>query len=255
MDHIKAIIVDDEKMARVLLDGLIKRYCPEVEVFELCADLPTAVKAIIKHKPDLVFLDIEMPGHSGLELLDFFDDEAISFSIIFTTAYNQYAIQAFKLSAVDYLLKPLDPEDVKRAVELFKKRNRNQVSNLMGLKENMKLSVSQQKIAINSINSTKYIEVSAIAYFKADGSYTDIVLQSGEKITTSKGLKHFEDLLLSRPEFMRIQKSFIANLNCVTEYLKSDGGQLAMGALGNIPISMDKSAELSKRLGIINQLL
>ncbi len=104
----KAIIIDDEKMARTLLEGMLYEYHKDVEVVDSCKDLPTGVKSIRKHKPDLVFLDIEMPGHSGLELLDFFDEQEVNFSIIFLTAYNQYAINALRLSAVDYLVKPVD---------------------------------------------------------------------------------------------------------------------------------------------------
>jgi two-component system, LytTR family, response regulator len=250
-----AIIIDDEKMARVLLEGMIKRYCPEVNVVELCPDLPSGVKAIIKHKPDIVFLDIEMPGHSGLELLDFFDENSINFSIIFTTAYNQYAIQAFKLSAVDYLLKPIDPEDIQRALELYKKRQGQQHLPLQALKENMQVPAAQQKIAINATNSTKYITIGEIAYMKADGSYTEITLQSGEKITTSKGLKYYEEILLSRTEFIRCQKSYLVNLHMVTEYVRSDGGQLVLGNMGKIPVSNEKTAEVVKRLSQANHIL
>src|SRR5947207_6775824 len=102
---IKAIIIDDEVRARSLLGKMLKEYCADIEVIADCEDLPNGVKAIRKHKPDLVFLDIEMPGHSGLELLDFFDENEIGFSIILVTAYNSYAIQEFKFSSVDYLLK------------------------------------------------------------------------------------------------------------------------------------------------------
>jgi two-component system LytT family response regulator len=113
----KAIIVDDENKARQLLRAMLSDLCPNVEVVADCDDLPNGVKAIKRHSPDLVFLDIEMPGHSGLELLDFFNDDEVNFNIIFTTAYDHYAIQAFKLSAVDYLLKPLSPKDLVEAVE------------------------------------------------------------------------------------------------------------------------------------------
>jgi len=108
----KAIIIDDEKRARVSLQLLMEEYCPEVTLVAECENLPEGVKAIHKHKPDLVLLDIEMPGHSGLELLDFFNENEITFAIIFTTAYNEFAIQAFKLSALDYLLKPIIPEEL-----------------------------------------------------------------------------------------------------------------------------------------------
>ena len=104
---IRAIIIDDETQARKLLSTLIAHYCSQIVIVEECADLPNGVKAIRKHKPDLIFLDLEMPGHSGLELLEFFDEKDIQFGIIFTTAYNEYAVKAFKLSEVDYLLKPI----------------------------------------------------------------------------------------------------------------------------------------------------
>jgi len=117
----KAIIIDDEKRARVSLSLLLQEYCPEVELVAECENLPEGVKAIRKFNPDLVLLDIEMPGHSGLELVDFFDEKEINFSIIFTTAYNEYAIQAFKLSALDYLLKPIDSDDLSNALNNFRK--------------------------------------------------------------------------------------------------------------------------------------
>ena len=109
---IKAIIIDDETQGRKLLQALIISHCPQIQVLEECADLPNGVKAIRKHKPDLIFLDIEMPQHSGLDILDFFYEKDIHFGIIFTTAYNEYAVKAFKLSAVDYLLKPISGDDL-----------------------------------------------------------------------------------------------------------------------------------------------
>jgi two-component system LytT family response regulator len=140
----KAIIIDDEEMARTLLQGMVAEYCNNVETVDLCKDLPTGVKAIRKHKPDIVFLDIEMPGHSGLELLDFFDENEINFSIIFVTAYNRYAIQAFKLSAVDYLLKPIEVDDLKNAMILFERnKNRNKATYSV-LKENFKKLFSKK---------------------------------------------------------------------------------------------------------------
>src|SRR5574344_1957550 len=112
----RAILIDDEKRARMNLSILLDENCPQIEIVAECENLPEGIKAIRRLKPDVVFLDIEMPGHSGLELLDFFDEHEVDFSIVFTTAYNEYAIQAFKLSAVDYLLKPINPDELVRAV-------------------------------------------------------------------------------------------------------------------------------------------
>ena len=132
----KAIIIDDEKRARVTLKLLLNEYCPDIEIVAECENLPTGVKAIRKHNPDLVLLDIEMPGHSGLELLDFFDEDDVRFSIIFTTAYNEYAIQAFKFSAIDYLLKPINPDQLVAAIKRLQKQHQK-IVNLKILKEKL----------------------------------------------------------------------------------------------------------------------
>lgn len=243
---IKAIVIDDEKMARTLLSGLIERHCPEVEVLELCQDLPSGVKAINKHKPDLVFLDIEMPGHSGLELMDFFDENSVGFRIIFTTAYSQYAIQAFKLSAVDYLLKPIEADDLKKAVEQFTKQN--QKIDFQVLKSNLTANAASQKIAVASIHSTKYVELKDLLFCKADGAYTYLFLKDGQKITASKGLKYYEDLLSHNDAFQRCHKSFLVNLSYVTEHVKSEGGHLVVDHQHNIPMASERAAFVLKKL-------
>jgi two-component system LytT family response regulator len=135
---VKCIIIDDEPKARKLLEAIIQQYCPELTIEALCEDLPTGVKAIRKHHPQLVFLDIEMPGHSGLELMEFFNADEIDFSIIFTTAYNEYALQAFKLSAIDYLLKPIQHKELIESVDRFKK---NQL-----IKQSQQIKVLQQNL-------------------------------------------------------------------------------------------------------------
>lgn len=241
-----AIIIDDEKMARVLLKGLLERFCPEVKVLEECPDLPCGVKAIHQHKPNIVFLDIEMPGHSGLELLDFFDESAINFSIIFTTAYHQYAIKAFKLSAIDYLLKPIDSQDLIQAVSTFKKQHTKQ--NFAILKENLNPGSKKQKLAINYLKSIKYVELDTIVYFKADGAYTDIYMEDGTLLKTSKGLKYYQDILNHNEDFCRIHKSYYVNLNFVSELIKTDGGYLVLQNEHIIPISAEKLVELNLKL-------
>lgn len=235
----KAIIIDDEEMARTLLQGMVAEYCPNVETVDVCKDLPTGVKAIRKHKPDIVFLDIEMPGHSGLELLDFFDEKEVHFSIIFVTAYNRYAIQAFKLSAIDYLLKPIEVEDLKNAINLFEKSKYKFASNFQVLKENIK-NPSSKKLAINTINSVAFVETKDILYFQGDGAYTKIYLKEGKLITVSKGLKNFETILQDNPDFFRCQKSFIVNVSHISEYVKSDGGYLLIDKIHQISVSSDK---------------
>jgi two-component system LytT family response regulator len=241
MTKYKAIVIDDEKMARSLLSGMLEEFCPDIEVIASCEDLPTGVKAIRKLKPDLVLLDIEMPGHSGLELIDFFDEDEISFSIIFTTAYNNYAIQAFKLSAIDYLLKPIEPEELEKSIERF--RRHNQKKDYSILKDNLDSS-KPPKIAIYTTSSIKFVETEQILFLKADGAYTKLCLKDGSTVTASKGLKVFEEMLEENSNFFRCHKSFIVNINNVSDFVRSDGGYLLVDGKHRVSISTEKSEEL-----------
>lgn len=249
----KAIIVDDEKMARVLLKGMVNEHLPNVEIVGECSDLPSAVKTIVKEQPELVFLDIEMPGHSGLELLDFFEADKVNFKIIFITAYNQYAIQAFKLSAVDYLLKPVDAKDLIQAFELFEK-NRLFSQDLHTLNNNFSKDFASHKLAIHSMSSVRYVDLNDIVYIAADGAYSNVVLMNGQKITASKGLKHFEEALANYQQFMRCHKSNIINLMRVTEFVKTEGGSVMLADKYAISISQDKLGELKQRLAEVMKI-
>lgn len=240
---IKAIIIDDEPMARQLLKGIIEENCPNIELMDLCQNLPEGVKSVHKNQPDLVFLDIEMPGHSGLELLDFFNDTDVNFSIIFTTAYNQYAIKAFKLSAIDYILKPLDSESIVAAVSRYG-QNRERTSDLSVLRDNLTALPDNKKLAIHTVGSIRFIELMEICFFKADGAYTNITLLSGEKILSSRSLKYFEQTVCDFPNFIRCHKSFIVNVKEITKYVKSDGGSLLVNQQYEVAVSLDKLQEV-----------
>lgn len=219
-----------------------------MEVLELCSNLPEGVKAIRKLNPDLIFLDIEMPGHSGLELLDFFDENEVDFSIIFTTAYNHYAIRAFKLSAIDYLLKPLDEELIKDSVHRYE-RNLIKKTDFSTLRTNLSQSASK-KIAIHTVSSVRFIELNQIVFFKADGAYTFITLISDEKITSSKNLKYFEQVLSDYPNFIRSHKSFIVNVNFISNYIKTNGGSFIVDGDYEVSVSPNKVDEILKLLGL-----
>lgn len=246
-----AIIIDDEQRARVSLRYLLNEYCPDIEILEECENLSSGVKAIIKYKPNLVFLDIEMPGHSGLELLDFFDEDDIKFQIIFTTAYNEFAIKAFKLSAVDYLLKPIDEvllqEAVKRATKINQKKQNYEV-----LKDNI-LSKSLNKIAIPSGSSLLFIETKNILYIKGDGSYTVVVLKNGTKHTVSRNLKNFEETIDDQPELLRIHKSYIVNANEIVSYTKSEGGSIELTNKEHLPITADKVEKIIDLIKVVKR--
>jgi two-component system LytT family response regulator len=243
------VVIDDEGMARKLLKAMLEAYCPDLEVVAECGDLPTGVKAIKKFAPRLVFLDIEMPGYSGLELLDFFDDEEISFDIIFITAYNEYAIQAFRFSAIDYLLKPLQQQQLIDAVDRFIKKTEKESSRRLNtLKSNLNADepLSEKRIVVPIGQSLKFLKLSDIILIKGDGAYSEVQLRGGEKILASKNLKHFEELLSGIPRFFRSHKSFIINIHEVVEYSKSDGGVIHMKDNLTAGISPDKLEEFMK---------
>lgn len=250
--NIKVVIIDDELMARNLLRGLLQTYCPNVEILADCPDLPNGIKAIHKLKPDLVFLDIEMPGHTGLELLDFFNEDEVDFSVIFTTAYNQYAIQAFKLSAIDYLLKPIEPEELEQAVERFEKAASKHRQALAVLKENLN-SHSERKLAVPEGNTIKFIELDSILYFKADSSYTEIHFTDDSKLVVSRTLKNIEETLDGEQYFFRSHKSYLVNMKYVTAYVKSDGGYLLLKNGKEIPVTPDKVQELLEKNNFVTR--
>ncbi len=246
-----AIIIDDESKARVLLRAMLERYAPELNIVADCNDLPSGVKAIKKFKPDLVFLDIEMPGHSGLELLDFFSENEMNFDVIFTTAYNEYALQAFRFSAIDYLLKPLQPQQLQDAVQRFvKKTERESSKRLELLKSNLSAddNIGDRRIVVPIGQSLKFIRLRDIILIKGEGAYSEIFLKEGEKLLISKNLKHFEDLLQDVPKFIRAHKSYIVNMDEVVEYSRSSGGIIHMTGSLTASISPDKLEEFLRMM-------
>ncbi len=245
----KSIIIDDEKQARISLALLLKEYCPEIEISADCENLPEGVKAIRKHKPDVVFLDIEMPGHSGLELLDFFDEKEVDFSIIFTTAYNEFAVQAFKLSALDYLLKPINPEELVFAVSKLKKQKKDQFSILS---ENINKE-KPEKIAIPSGTDLLLLNISDIRYIKGEGAYSEVFMTDKAKHLVSRNLKNFEDVLCSDKRFMRIHKSYIVNFDEAVSYSKSDNGWLNLKGDVSVPVSSEKINLITEMITIVKR--
>lgn len=235
---IKAILVDDERPVRNLLRILLGAHCPDVEIVAECNDLPEAVKSINKLHPELVFLDIEMPGHSGLELLDFFEDDQIDFDIIFTTAYSQYAVQAFDLSAVGYLLKPIKPDKLKEAVERYRK-----LENKRFFKEYLEYNLREpvnKRIALATKYKTHFVNLTDILYVRGDGAYSEFCTLQGTKILMSKNLRHFEELLANCGFLIRISKTYIINKSHVTEVLKSGGLRVLLTGGVEVSVSSDK---------------
>lgn len=224
----KAIIIDDEPKARKLLAAMLSDFDSGLDIVAECEDLPAGVKAIHKYKPDLIFLDIEMPGHSGLEILDFFNEDEIDFSIIFTTAYSQYALQAFKISALDYLLKPINMDELREAVRRFHQRERREEEQWKALRQNIDPG-KPKKIGLPQSNGIKFVEADQIWYVKGEGAYSEVYCVDNEKLIISRNLKYIEDLLDGLPFMVRCQKSYIVNVHHIRAYIKSDGGYFLVG--------------------------
>ena len=216
---IKAIIVDDEESARDVLSNLIIRFCPQIEIIKTCSNVPDAVKAIKSHQPHVVFLDIEMPNYAGYEIVSFFEE--INFEIIFVTAYDKYAIKAFEISAVDYLLKPVEIDRLKAAVEkLATKIELNDAhNNYKALTQNLK-SNELTKIAIKQNGNHIIIDTKDVIAIEAQEAYSCIHTTSGNYLI-SKNLKHFETILEHNNGFLRSHKSWIVNLTHLVNFSKS----------------------------------
>ena len=240
----KAIIIDDERKARNVLRILVSENCPKItQVFE-ADNLLDGVALIKKEKPSIIFLDIEMPEHSGLEILNFIDKEVIDFEIIFTTAYSEYAIQAFQLSAIDYILKPVRPTQVKeavnKAIQFIGKSKINE--RLAELKKSLEKS-DFKKIGLPNADGIKFVNFDDIIILEADGMYTKVSLTNSKTILVSKPLKFFAETLKKMNIFYRPHRSFLINLKYIQEYIKKDGGYIVMDNNKTVSISKDKKDE------------
>jgi two-component system LytT family response regulator len=244
----KAIIIDDETKARQLLEAMLVELCPDVEVLSSCNNLSSGVKAIKLFKPDVVFLDIEMPGHSGLQLLDFLVEEEITFDIVFVTAYNEYAINAFKLEAIDYLLKPVDAEQLIQAVERCKRKRQKDFDKYQLLKHRFSSS-NQEKLAISQLDGVLLVPHQNILYLEGDGSYTKVVCRDSSVYTASRNLKYFEGVLSTNEDFFRCHKSYIINLSQVVGLTRGDRVTAKLMDT-EVSVSIDKVEELRVLLGM-----
>lgn len=216
----KAIIIDDEKSARNIISKLLSKHCPQIEVIASCKNLLQGVDQIRELTPDLVFLDIEMPNYAGYEIMSFFDE--IDFEIIFVTAYDSYALKAFEMSALDYLLKPIDILRLKEAVSKFvsQREQRDLTSNYQVLLESLQ-GQKEQKIIVQVKGGQKSIRLSDIVALEASSAYCMIHTKSEGGYLYSKHLKYFEDLLKDQKKFVRTHKSWIINADYLEKYSKS----------------------------------
>ncbi len=246
MEVLKVLIVDDSQKAREVLRMMIEENFKDVSILAQAGNVPDGVKLIQKHKPHLVFLDIEMPGHSGLELLDFFDPQQIDFQIVFVTAYSEYAIQAFELSAVDYLLKPVSPKGLERAIQKVREKLTQGSARIYKVLQD-NLRTDNKKIALKTGDGITFIRLDDILYLKAEGSYTHFIVAKEKTIMVSKNLAEY-DRLQEMGNFMRINRSHLINLNRIRKIHKISDGSLTMDNGDDLIISEDRKKALLERI-------
>ncbi len=246
---IKAIIIDDENQNADSLRMDIQTHCPYVQVAAVCYSAKEGIMAIKREKPDLVFLDIEMPWMNGFEMLEVIGD--IDFNIIFTTAHDQFAAKAFRLSAVDYLLKPIAAADLRDAIKKVEQKmeQQNGQAHIENLLENIKQPAARQKIALPYKDGYEFVEVSNIIYCQAEGAYTKVFLENKKYILVSKTLGDIEELL-PHDIFQRIHHSTVINLNDVTHFVKADGGYIKMRTGEDLVVSKSRKEAVMERLGL-----
>ncbi len=241
---LKVVIVEDEKHSRETLKTLLEEFCDNVKVLATAGSVSEAVKVLSIFSPDVVFLDIELQSGEGFDILK--QIEHPDFEVIFTTAFEKYAIKAIKFSSLDYLLKPIDLEELKIAVDKARGRMdtsiyRHQIETLM---QNLGQSPQkQEKICLATTAGMEFILIKDILLCKADGSYTSFTMKDGNTLLVSKHLKEYENLL-SEHQFMRVHNSYLINLKEVKKYIKSDGGYIIMSNDMHVSISPRKKDDL-----------
>lgn len=238
----KAVIIDDEENSRELLWNMLSIYCKEVHVAAAADGVQSGFTAIKQHDPDLVFLDIQMSDGTGFDLLGLFG--SIDFKVIFTTAYQEYAIRAFRFSAIDYLLKPISPEYLIKAVgkaeELVKKQQLQlEIETLL---ENLNRTGKEKKIVVKTHDRVYSVPVSELVRCESDGSYTSLFLENGHKIMVARQLKEFDELL-SPDGFMRVHQSHLINPDFLFYYQKGDNNVI-MKDQSVVPVATRKKDEL-----------
>jgi two-component system LytT family response regulator len=249
---VKVLIIDNDSSIREGLRNLLKKLCPQITEINEAEGVITGLKAIDNFKPEIVFLDVEMDDGTGFDLVQKLGN--YNFQLIFITAHNKYAVNAFKFSAIDFLLKPIDPMDlvvsINKAAQQQKTKDLEHQLKLLeeSLQNINSLKIQDRKIALNDGNVIHYIKVNDIIYCQADGSYTVFYLMNSRKIMVSKLLKEYEDLFADF-SFLRTHHSYLINTSKISKFDKADGGQLIMEESHHVPVSARKKEQVLEILG------
>lgn len=248
----KALIIEDEQKSREMLSEILKKYYPQIAILGLAKNVAEAVELIEKTKPNLLFLDISMPDGTGFDVLE--KTLGHKFDIIFTTATDKHALKAIKYSACDYLLKPIDLDELDSAIKRLEQKRSSYIpsmDNLQFLIQNLKRADDNySKITLPTGNAFEIVPVKDIIRCEADGSYTNFFLVGGKKLMVSASLKHYEDLLPEN-DFIRIHHHHLVNMNHVIRFLKEDGGYAIMSDNSKLEISRRKKDAFLERLNAV----
>jgi two-component system LytT family response regulator len=245
-----AIIIDDETQARKALLQEINFNCPYVQILAEAYDVKSGIKAIIQYQPELVFLDVQLTDGLGFDILDALENT--NFRVIFTTAYSEYALKAIKFSALDYLLKPINGEELKDAVEkLRNSKNDLYQLQLQNFFQNQERQNPNKRIALNTSEGIHIFELKDIVRCTSEGNYTNFFFTNGKKLLIAKTLKETEELL-SPYQFERIHKSHIINLDHLVSYLNKDNGYVIMSDHSEITVSQRKKSNFLSTLNAFN---
>ena len=240
---IRCVLVDDEADSLEVMEMLLKTYCPQVKVEAVCNTAEKGIAAINQFRPDVVFLDIEMPNMNGFDMLEKFDE--LFFDVVFITAYHQFAIKAFRYSALNYLLKPVDPDDLVETIKRIEKKKSSPLKEQMELLMQTVRSGGNQtipRIALTTSEGLLFVNTADIIFCESDSNYTKVVLEDKKKILVSKPLKEIDDTL-SGNDFYRIHNSFLINLNHINKYVRGDGGYVVMDDGTPVSISRTRKQE------------
>ena len=244
---LKAIIVEDEPYCCEILAAMLESDCPDVKIVNICNNAKDALTAIRQQSPDLVFLDVEMPKMNGFEMLE--QLPSVNFEIIFTTSYDQYALKAIRFSAIDYLLKPVDQEELIKAIAKVSRRSQKPIAQQLEIlmQKIHQPSTPINKIAMPTMEGLQMIPVDSIISCESDSNYTILLLKNKKKIIVSRTLKEIEELL-EEHSFIRVHRCYLANMNEVEKYVKGEGGYLVMSDGSSIDVARNKKELLLKKL-------
>lgn len=245
---IRAVIVDDEQYGRDNLRTLLGKYCPEVEVVAEAGSVEEGVRVLKDPavQPDVAFLDINLQDGLVFQLLNELEDRP--FEVIFVTAYEQFAVKAFKYSAIDYVLKPIDPDALKEAVAQIRPGRLNRiVQRLEVLQGALAQPQKVEKLTVSAVDGIYFLNLKDILRFEADDNYTHIFLHNGERLTASKTIKAYEDLLANQ-HFFRVHKRHMINMNFIRKFVKGDGGYLVMDDGKEIDVSRRRRTEFLEKI-------